>query len=64
MVQVTSSTFATKLLKTAIQAKFDWVYYADSSYVRLSVIPDGESCKRISENRISLAAVCLHNCTL
>ena len=34
-------------LRLAVQASFDWVYYATSSYVRLSVIP---SCKLLFLN--------------
>ena len=33
--------YMSELLKVAIEAGFDWVYYANHSYVRLSVIPDG-----------------------
>jgi len=31
-----------QILQLAVQAGFDWVFYADSNYVRVSVIPDGE----------------------
>ena len=34
--------YMSDLLKVAIEAGFDWVYYANEGYVRLSVIPDGE----------------------
>ena len=34
--------YMSELLKVAIEAGFDWVYYAHQSYVRLSVIPDGK----------------------
>ena len=30
-----------EILRLAVQAGFDWVFYADDSYVRVSVIPDG-----------------------
>lgn len=30
------------LLQLAARAGFDWVYYADQSFARMSVIPDGE----------------------
>ena len=29
-------------LKKAVQAAFDWVFYDNSEYVRLSVIPDSK----------------------
>ena len=34
--------YMSELLQVAIEAGFDWVYFASHSYVRLSVIPDGE----------------------
>ena len=35
--------YISDLLKVAIEAGFDWVFYASQTYVRLSVIPDGKS---------------------
>ena len=34
--------YMSELLRVAVEAGFDWVYYASQSYVRLSVIPDGK----------------------
>ena len=31
-----------QILQLAVKAGFDWVFYADDSYARVSVIPDGE----------------------
>ncbi len=31
-----------RLLTAAVDAQFDWVFYAASNYVRLSVIPSSE----------------------
>ena len=36
------SSYASDLLKLAIEIGFDWVYYATADFVRLSVIPDGK----------------------
>ena len=30
-----------ELMKTAITAGFDWVYYEDNSFIHISVVPDG-----------------------
>ena len=37
------------LLRLAVEVGFDWVYYADESYVRLSVMPD----RKCSLNQVS-----------
>ena len=34
--------YMSDLLRVAIEAGFDWVYYANQNYIRLSVIPDGK----------------------
>ena len=40
--------YMSELLQVAIEAGFDWVYFASHSYVRLSVIPDGELINSLS----------------
>ncbi len=36
------SYYASFLLRVAVKVGFDWVNYESTSYIRLSVIPDGE----------------------
>ncbi len=36
------SAYVSPLLRLAVRAGFDWVYYANEDYVRMSVIPDGK----------------------
>ena len=41
-VRVHDTSQISKFLKNAVQAAFDWVFYDNSQYVRLSVIPDSK----------------------
>lgn len=49
-VQLPDNNDISDFLTLAVEAAFDWVYFADPNYVRLSVIPSSEY-KRGGEGR-------------
>jgi hypothetical protein len=51
--------YLSDLLRVAIEAGFDWVYYANQGYVRLSVIPDGKLMSPLSLSLLPLSSLSL-----
>ena len=49
-VQLPDNNDISDFLTLAVEAAFDWVYFADPNYVRLSVIPSSEY-KSVKEGR-------------
>lgn len=43
-----------EILQMAILAGFDWVFYADNDYCRVSVIPDGKKLRMFYHIRLYL----------